>query len=222
MNKAPGRSGVPARTLVLIVGAVLVTAAVVGTVLLTRDPSRPSSEASPASNPSGAASTPTASSAPASAPPTPKPSVPSPTASGKPTVVPTQPVETTRAPLRDTAELPSGVDVTVSNIDSVEGEARGLGEVAGPALRITVRVQNTTNKPVQMEMALVNLYYGGGRNPAAALSGPGVSPFGPVVPPGSTADGRYVFSVPQNERQQLEVEFSYSTEVPTVIFAGSA
>ena len=113
------------------------------------------------------------------------------------------------------------MSVRVSNIQQVDGEAQGPGEVAGPALRVSIEVQNSTDNEISMELALANLYYGTDRTPASALSGPGVRPFPETIESDKAATAQYVFGVPKQSRNPLAVEFSYTVEAPTVIFEGN-
>jgi cytoskeletal protein RodZ len=178
-----------------------------------------SGSGSTAPSPNGSASTGGMSAAPTT--PVPKASVPSPTATGEPTVVPTEPVQSTTVPLDKTAPAGKDVVVQVTKFEGVKGKAQGPGEVAGPALRVTVKVGNRTTKPLPMNLALVNLYYGKDATPASALSGPGMQPLSKPVRAGTSAAGRYVFSVPKSEQGFVTVEFSYTTDAPTVVFSGS-
>jgi hypothetical protein len=139
-----------------------------------------------------------------------------------PTVVATKAVPTKSVSLRNKSELGNGVSVRVTKVESVKGKARGPGEIAGPALRVTVRVANETARAVSMSLALVNVYYGTDKTPAPALSGPGVEPLRASIASGRAASGRYVFGVPRGQRDVLQVEFSYTTDAPTVIFSGAA
>jgi hypothetical protein len=127
--------------------------------------------------------------------------------------------ETTSASLDEAAESGQGVSVEVTKIEQVEGKANGPGEVAGPAVRLTVQVANGSPKQLSMELALVNVYYGKARTPAASLSGPGADPLAGSIDPGESASGRYVFGVPKSKQDELTVEFSYTTDAPTVIFS---
>jgi hypothetical protein len=113
------------------------------------------------------------------------------------------------------------VTVRVSDIQQVDGEAQGPGEVAGPALRVSIEVQNSTDNEISMELALANLYFGPDRAPASSLSGPGLRAFPPKIASGKSASARYVFGVPKQGRNPLAVEFSYTVEAPTVIFEGN-
>jgi cytoskeletal protein RodZ len=197
--------------------------------------SGPTTSSAPTSSASGtpispatSAATPSASTSSATAAqpsPTPTTEVPSPTlppasVSGPPSVVPTRSTTSTRAPLREKADLDDGVAVRVSRIEPVEGEAQGPGEVAGPALRVSIEVQNTSGEDVAMDLALANLYYGEDKTPASVLSGPGASPLPGTLAAGDRASGRYVFGVPDRGRNPLVVEFSLRADTPTILFEG--
>ena len=144
----------------------------------------------------------------------------SPAVEEKPTEEPSDVGRTTTAPLEQKAESGKGVTVQVMKIEPVKGKAHGPGEIAGQAVRLTVQVDNGSDKRLSMELALVNAYYGKARTPAAALSGPGAHPLAGSIEPGGSASGRYVFGVPKRKQDKLTVEFSYKTDAPTVIFSG--
>jgi hypothetical protein len=236
MSTASPGSGPGSRLRIgLLAAAVaLVVAAVVLAVVLTNgretDESSPGGPSSSSGVPSasGSAETPAASSADRSASPVPtattavpSPSLPPATASGAPSVVPTRSTASTRAPLREKADVDDGIAVRVSRIQTVDGEAQGPGEVAGPALRVSVEVENTSGEDVAMDLALTNLYYGKDRTPASTLSGPGASPLPGTLAAGQKASGRYVFGVPARGRNPLVVEFSLRADRPTILFEGN-
>jgi hypothetical protein len=153
--------------------------------------------------------------------PVPTPSLPSPTATGSPTVVPTREPTAVRTGLKESAPAGVGVSASVERIEAVDGEARGPGEIAGPALRVTIRLRNDSDRELRTELGLINLYYGADRTPASTLSGPGAAAFPATIAAGGTGEGTSVFTVPTEARDRIEVEFSYSTDVPVVIFSGS-
>jgi hypothetical protein len=115
-----------------------------------------------------------------------------------------------------------GVHVGVTKIENVKGEAHGVGEIAGPALRFTVQVKNTGNQPVDLDLAVVNAFYGPKNSPAEPLEGPGVVALPQSLKPGATATGRYVFAVPKDKRRHVRVDFRYRVDAPTVVFVGPA
>ncbi|MCC6497595.1 MAG: hypothetical protein IT193_15185 [Propionibacteriaceae bacterium] len=153
--------------------------------------------------------------------PVPEPSVASPTATGTPTVEPTRKPSSVETGLDDDVETSPGVTASIERIEAVSGEARGPGEIAGPALRVTIKLTNGSDKAVRTELGLINVYYGKDRTPAGTLSGPGVTPFPAEIPAGGSGSGTSVFNVPTGQRGQIEVEFSYSTDVPVVLFSGA-
>lgn len=233
MSTAVPGSGSRSRSRIgLLVAAVAIVAAVVLAVVLTRG--APDSEGGPPGSPtSSATGTPTGAATPTggssatgvepSATPTtevPSPSLPPASVTGPPTVVPTRSTTSTRAPLREKADVDDGVAVRVSRIESVDGEAQGPGEVAGPALRVSIAVENTSGEDVSMDLALTNLYYGKERTPASVLSGPGVRQLPGTLASGQSAAGQFVFGVPKRDRNPLVVEFSLRADTPTILFEG--
>lgn len=153
--------------------------------------------------------------------PVPEPSLASPTATGTPTVEPTRKATSVKTGLGDEAQTSPGVTASVVRVETVTGEARGPGEIAGPALRVTINLENGSDKVIRTELGLINVYYGKDRTPAGILSGPGASAFPSQIPAGGSGAGTSVFNVPVDARGQVEVEFSYSTDAPVVIFSGS-
>ena len=224
------RTGLLAAAVVLVVAAVVLAVVLTnrrdtgGTTPggLTSSPGAPSSSGT--TSPSAASPTATGTEPVPTPTPTtevPSPSLPPATASGPPTVVPTRVTTSTRAPLREKADVDDGVVVRVSRIESVDGEAQGPGEVAGPALRVSVEVENSSGEDVAMDLALTNLYYGRDRTPASTLSGPGARSLPGRLASGKKASGRYVFGVPAKGRNPLVVEFSLQADRPTILFEGS-
>ncbi|MFT3860678.1 DUF4352 domain-containing protein [Micropruina sp.] len=166
--------------------------------------------------------TPGPATAPGETTPVPTQYIPTPTATGTPSVEPTSAAAATvTAGIDEPAHPAKGVTAEVTAIKAVTGEAQGPGEIAGPALRVTVQVRNRSDGPVDLANTVVNLYYGKKNAPAAALSGPDPVPFSGRLAPGKKAKGSYIFNVPKNQRGQIRVEFRYSTEAAVSIFEGS-
>jgi hypothetical protein len=134
---------------------------------------------------------------------------------------PTETMKPIEVGLDEPADLGGGVLVAVVDIESVEGEGQGIGERSGPALRVTVELTNGTGAELLTELALVNLYYGPDLTPSTPLSGPGVEMFPARAEDGATVSGRFVFSVPEDQRDLVIVEFTFSTDAPMAIFAGA-
>ena len=123
-------------------------------------------------------------------------------------------------PIDEPAEPEPQVEVRLSSIEAVEGEANIPGEVGGPSLRVTVLIDNATSAALDLTSAVVNLYYGADRLPAIELLEPGKVDFPGSVPAGETASGTFVFLVPVDERDEVTVEFDLSSESTVLLFAG--
>lgn len=110
----------------------------------------------------------------------------------------------------------------VTLLEAVQGIARGPGEIAGPAVRITVKIANETSNAVDLDDAIVALYYGTNDDPAIQLSSPGARPLDGELEPGATTVGVYVFAVPVENRDQVRITVSYSPQDRAVAFEGAA
>ncbi|MDQ4054736.1 MAG: hypothetical protein M3237_18860 [Actinomycetota bacterium] len=142
---------------------------------------------------------------------------------GSPETVTVEPA-VTKPPvaLDEPASFGSGLVARVTGLEAVRGEATGPGETAGPALRVVVEIRNTSGRAVSLARSIVTVSYGRDPAPGVALSGPGVRPLAGSVGAGGSATGSYVFGVPEDERDKIQVSISVDAAQPTVIFEGSA
>jgi hypothetical protein len=111
--------------------------------------------------------------------------------------------------------------VTVPSVEKVTGEANVPGEVGGPALRFTVDLTNGTGKVLDLRTVVVNAYYGPDRTPATPLLKPGGRAFEPEVAADGSARGAFVFNVPPELQDQVELEIDAGVGKAIVIFAGA-
>jgi hypothetical protein len=114
------------------------------------------------------------------------------------------------------------VSVSLTDVEAIEGTASGPGNVAGPALRVTVRIANGTAGPLSLDGAVVDLAYGGDRVPASSLEDLSRVPFSGELRPGGEATGVYVFTVPEEARREVTVSVGYQPGAPYAVFTGSA
>lgn len=124
-------------------------------------------------------------------------------------------------PLTSTAEFGTGMSARVAGLESVDGVAEGPGEVAGPSVRVSVVLTNGTGAAASLDSTVVNLYAGEQLAPGEPLSGPGVSVFTGSLAPGASATGVYVFRVPSDLRDRLQITVSYDPTATTVLFEGA-
>ncbi|OFI38960.1 hypothetical protein BIU82_16790 [Arthrobacter sp. SW1] len=125
-------------------------------------------------------------------------------------------------PLTEKKTVRNGVTATITGLQAVDGEARGVGEIAGPALRFTVTVSNGTASALKLGTALVNVSYGADDSPASPLSGPGATEFPLSVAAGASASSTLVFAVPLDQRGKVRISFSLDALTPIAVFEGQA
>lgn len=214
-------------------GALLAAAAIVAVALLawfalTRDSgstaptaASPSATAAPSGSPSGSASDEPSGSASASGSAS---STTSAGATSDPSPDESRSIPTRKAvPLDDEAEFGDGVTAELTSIKAIEAEAKGIGEIAGPALKLTITLTNGTDKSIPLDYVVVNTLYGKDKLPATAIYGdPDADPFRGTLKPGKSAKGVYIFSVPEDERDKVRITVSHESLSPIVVFTGSA
>jgi hypothetical protein len=148
-------------------------------------------------------------------PPTPEPTGPTEDAAALPPSL--APVA-----LTEEAAVGNGVTATVEDLEAVQGSAQGPGQVAGPAVRVTVRIVNGTGAPVSLDAVAVDVTSGPGATPASPLEDATAAPFSGTVRPGDAAVGVYVFTVPADQRDAVTVAVGYQAGAPYLVFTGPA
>lgn len=202
---------------VVLVGGIVAVAATVGdgtadeagatgTSAITESPA-PSATGSPTA---AATSTPGSTDAPTTAP------EPEPSLTWEPGAV------DDAGALDDVATPQADVTVSLAKLEAVQGTAQGPGQVAGPALRVTLEVTNGTSEAIPLNAALVQVYCGPDRIPGDPLSGPGVSEFGGTLAAGDSATGVYVLTCPVELRDDVQITFGYVPAGAKVAFEGAA
>lgn len=114
-----------------------------------------------------------------------------------------------------------GVTVDVPAIEAIEAEAQGRGSISGPAVRVTVRLQNGTAAPLVLDDAVVTLVFGPDAAPASPVDDPSTVPFSGTVAPGDEGEGVYVFRVPADQRGAVTVQVAVRPGASVVTFAGA-
>lgn len=195
------------RWVAITVAAVLVAAVIVFWQARGDDDASPAPKASA---PTSAAAEPSRSVASARAP-RPSGRTTAPGASSKPREV----------ELDATVPIDRGADARIVSIEKVTSQAKGPGEISGPALRVTFEVA-AGSKPVGVADLSVNAYFGPQRVPAISMTRPGADPFSGTIKAGRTARGVYVFNVPKSQRKDVTIELFYAADRPAVRFRGAA
>lgn len=181
-------------------------------------------ETGPADPPVTGIPTPPAPADPAGAPATPVPvstAGPIEPAGNIDQIVPEAPVTTAPAvALTDTADFGGRVTARISQVSAIQANATLPGEVAGPAVAVTVEVANGSAAAIGLDTVTVTAQDAAG-NPATSISADPAAALTGSLDPGATASGTYVFTVPTDQRNPITVTVNYSTGAPTLVFSGA-
>lgn len=120
------------------------------------------------------------------------------------------------------ADRPDGVVIALKKIESIAGEAKLPGEIAGPALRLTVTIKNGTNSDLSLDSVVVNGYRGAKQIPLEMLTSPGGSPFTGTLKPGEQAEAVYIFAVDGTHRSDVTFTVDATPGQPAAVFRGDA
>jgi hypothetical protein len=124
-------------------------------------------------------------------------------------------------PLDGTADFGGSVSATLTEVSAVDATARIPGEISGPALAVTVQIQNSSADPIGLDNVTVNLDTKDG-TPASPITTEPAAPLSGVLLPGETRSGVYVFTLPAESRAGVGITVLYSTGAPIVLFQGDA
>jgi len=125
-------------------------------------------------------------------------------------------------PFSSPGRVGNGVVVRVVGVEPTLTRGAGVGDSAGEAAEaVTVRVDNGTNEPVNLDNVTVDLNAGRLHTPGRPSEGPPSHALAGVLAASRSAQGVYVFVVPPADRGNVVLTFSYTPEHPTVLFTGA-
>ena len=173
--------------------------------------STPAVTAAP-TGPASTAPTETAETAETAAPPTP---------GDVESTVEAKPIES-RKPVRlDTPSATgTGLAAKLLEVRAVDAKAQLPGEVAGPALALTLEVRNEGRKAADLSAVVVNVTDSAAA-PGTEMSAEPAQPFRGSVGAGKSVRAVYVFTVPKDKRDPITVTVSIG-EAPVLVFTGDA
>lgn len=148
-------------------------------------------------------------------------SAPADPGTGVPAPDPAQAPPSLAAVALDAPVVVDQVVVSVSSVEAIDGTGQGPGNIAGPALRVTVSLENRTDGVVPVDGVAVSVAYGPDLVPASPLEDPSRFPFGGNLGPGESADGVYVFTVPADQRDAVTISVGYLASAPIAVFTGA-
>lgn len=178
----------------------------------------PSSTASAGAGPTTAAPGPTATPRETQPPPATTP-VPPPSPGGVDSTVPTEPEESKRpVELDEPSGTGTGLTARLVTIRSVTAKAQLPGEVAGPALAITIEVENADADAADLSSVVVNVLDADDA-PGTQMTAAPSRPLAGRVGGRKSARGVYLFTVPKDKRNPITVTVSIA-DAPVLVFTG--
>lgn len=134
--------------------------------------------------------------------------------------VPTTP-EKSRKPvdLDTSSDAGGGVTARLSEIRSVNAKASKPGEVAGPALAISVLVKNGSKQKLGLDQVVVTVTGADGA-PGNAMSGKPSKPLAGQVAAGKSVTGVYVFTLDRGRRDPITVDVTLAGGEVVLVFTG--
>ena len=211
-------SALGTRVRLAMAGAVVAVLAALIVVPLTLPESGGDAAAASPTSPSD----PTGSPVPATPSPELAPAPVTPTPTGPTADVDEPPASVDPVSLDEQAAVGNGITAEIVSLEAIDGTGQGPGNVAGPALRATIRLTNGTGEEVGLDGVAVSMGHGVDLVPASPLDDPSAAPFRGTVQPGESADGVYVFTVPADDRDLVSLSVGYQAGAPFLVFTGPA
>lgn len=118
------------------------------------------------------------------------------------------------------APFGDGVVARVVGIESTEVTPALPGEIGGPAVLIDVEVSNGSDADISLDAVTVDLVDLTGA-PLLPVTTEPADPLAGELEPGASRAGRYVFSVPVDDRDDVRLTIKYSGDAPAVVLTGS-
>ena len=120
------------------------------------------------------------------------------------------------------SETGPGLVFEIAEMKAVKGKAKLPGDIAGPAIRFTVKVTNTGDQTADLSTTVVGVFHGKAETPALQLNRSETSPLPAKLKADASAEGEYEFTVPVADRDQVLITVDHSVDSSIVAFEGSA
>ena len=114
----------------------------------------------------------------------------------------------------------TGLTAKLTTIKAIEAKAQLPGEIAGPALALTVEVTNSGAKPADLSAVVVTVL-DSDEAPGGEMTSDPAKPLRGRLSAGKTARGVYVFTIDKGKRNPVTVTVSIS-DAPVLVFNGKA
>ena len=122
-------------------------------------------------------------------------------------------------PLDESVEVEGVAEVELESVERVDAEARLPGEVAGPAVAVTVRITNNGSTPIDLGAVTVNVHDADGQVSAPLTAEP-AAPLEGELQPGEDAEGVYLFEFGAARAEPITIEVTPTVDSPIAVFVG--
>jgi hypothetical protein len=128
---------------------------------------------------------------------------------------------TSNAPvaLSETGTYANGVTVQLVSLEPITTKAELPGEIAGPGLKVTVKITNGSADAIDVGNVVVDLQ-DAVQTPAIPMTS-GAAPFTGSVAAGADATGVYIFTTPTDYTDPATITVTYSAAQPVAVFVGN-
>jgi hypothetical protein len=115
----------------------------------------------------------------------------------------------------------AGVAVRITDVKAITAKAQLPGEVAGPAVALTLKVQNDSSGPVDLSSVVVTLL-DADQAPGIEMTAKPSDPLSGTLRAGKSTTGVYVFTVDKSRRNPISVNVTLAGAAPVLLFKGDA
>lgn len=98
-------------------------------------------------------------------------------------------------------------EMSITRVEATEAEAKGIGEIAGPATMVKIQLANNGDGELDLNFAQLRLFYGDEREPAALLTDSRSAALPPVLGAGKSTSATFIFSASNTSSTDVTLEF---------------
>jgi hypothetical protein len=122
-------------------------------------------------------------------------------------------------PVGTPVDVDGRVSVRIVEATRTRGEARTVGEIAGPAVQLRVVLTNESRRAMGLSGVTVTAHDAENRVLTTLGSAP-ARPFRGRVAAGRDADGIYIFTIPRDDSAPFTITVNYAADAPVAVFVG--
>ena len=120
-------------------------------------------------------------------------------------------------PVGTPVDVDGRVTARIVEAARTRGEARTVGEIAGPAIQLRVVLTNESRQALSLQGVTVTARDAENRVLTTLGSAP-ARPFGGRVAAGRAAEGVYVFTIPRDGSAPFTITVNYAADAPVAVF----